>query len=279
MFLYIFLLSLIFQVPSAIIFDGPCPDVLHNETTDPTLIKYNVGHLLFSTKIESKINHVFYSAFPKLQYLTLTLLLIENYFDVSKTNHVPTNCNRSEVLVPSDENGYYRHEIRQSIRPIGTKVAFKDANCGSYWDRYQLLRFDDIFIIWGCVNLGQGLGHEEAVWGVHLFPDIGPIVGSPRTALENLFPIGRIELSHLDMVTHITLPTYATKDNEINCEQLMCKRNPTNPLFVWILVSVILGMFALSYFVYRIGNYKDENRVREFNDSSSRQSHTTTTVA
>lgn len=267
MFLYIFLLSVIFPVPSAIIFDGTCPDVLRNETTNPTSSTYIKGHLLFSTKIESEINHVFYHEFPKLEHLTLRLTFLrgENSFEISKTSHFPSNCKRTDALVASDENGYYRHEIRQYMRPIGIVVC-KKANCGSYWDRYQLLRFDDIFIIWGCVNLGQGLGHEEAVWGAHLFPDDGPLVGSPRTALENIFPIGSIELSHLDRITHISLPSYATEDIEFDCNQLMCKNNPKNPLFVWILFTVILSMFAISYIFYRIGNNKDVNRVREFND-------------
>lgn len=181
---------------SAVIYNGSCPNITTNLTRS-TFVE--TGRVLFYTKVESKINHLFYNDAPNLKKLQVILKLEGSEFRIIKLNNGLNKCNIHEVLVADKVTGHLKQEIRMYNGPQ------KDTNvtCGSYWDRYQVLLVGEFVLLWGCVELKDTFQHEEGLWVFVMERNQTYLANYEKVEKDawKVFPVGLISMYKVHMTT------------------------------------------------------------------------------
>lgn len=169
--------------------------------------------------------------------MTVSFKKKDSEWTIRKFNNLMQLCNAEDVLVLTNETGAYRQEIRVGFR--FSRVVTQ--NCGSFWDRYVLLQSGEIVILWGCVELLDGLQHEEGLWVILLTQNV--VYRQDRKIVERdalaMFPVGNVQAEHLKRTVikangrHISVPT--------DCRKIMCKPDVKESYWT-LIINIGLGV-------------------------------------
>lgn len=240
------LISLQLLLVSAIIFDGPCPDVQF--AMEPGTTQFR-GSLIYFTNIKSTINHIFYNDVTNWDYLEIFMQIDiqgnSGKWAIGKWNNGRPRCMTMEFLTPNRDTGYFGQEIETRH-----KFGITRKNCSNAWERYQLLQRGDFVTIWGCINLNQGnTSHEEGLWVIQRNFSYGQ--EQLETEAQAMFPVGSITFKKLIMTS--PKPFDPNIPIVTDCTQLMCQRN--EKMTPWTVdaslallsaICIVGGLFALA---------------------------------
>lgn len=241
------LISLQLFLVSAIIFDGPCPDIQFAMAPATTQFR---GSLIYFTKIKSTINHFFHNDVDSFDYLEI-LMKIDiqgtiGKWAMGKWNKGRLRCMTMEFLVPIRDTGYFGQEI-ETRHQFGITRQI----CSNAWDRYQLLQRGDFAVIWGCVNLNPGnTSHEEGLWVIQRNFSYGQ-EQELDTEVQEMFPVGRVTFKSLLKV--FPMPQDSNLSMATDCTRIMCQSNKKTKnwkvdasLALLSAICIVGGIFALA---------------------------------
>lgn len=217
---------------SAIIFDGQCPTLNITESVNITESSANV---IFFAPTDSRINHMFYNDAPNLDLLVVDIKSVGSNFAFTKAN-VYSTCKLMEELRPDNDTGTFTHSILTKERTS----FYREENCGSYWDRYQLMQRGELIILWGCLNMDNGR-HDEALWVMLLLRNEtyrSSRINVERDALA-MFPVGHIGREHLKRT--LLKPRFLVLYRKTDCDRLYCKKD-IKPNYRDLHVNILTGV-------------------------------------
>lgn len=219
---------------SAVIFDGPCPTLKVNESID---FNESDANVIFFAPTDSRINHMFYNDAPTLDLIFVSIKRVGSNWSLLKSNGIP-KCKLIEELRLDNETGTFTHSILTKERT----PFFREENCGSYWDQYQLIQRGELLILWGCLNM-ENERHDEALWVMLLCRN--ETYRSSRINVERdasaMLPVGHIGREH--MKSPLLKPQFQVLYSESDCDRLYCKEDINiNADYRGILVNIATGV-------------------------------------
>lgn len=223
-------------VATATTFNGTCPHVESQKI--PTDIYPLLGYLIFFTSVNSESNNLFYRDTSPFDPIKVVVDWNGSKWIFTKLPGGQNPCKIYDILVP--DTGSFKHEIHKGEKYNRTTKEY----CGAYWDRYQVLKMEQYFFVWGCVDFPDYAGHEEGLWVIKQYNSGN--VSQWRKDILKILPIGLITIEDLQS------PDLDIRYEEIiriECSrsQLQCNAQGDNSAkLVKLICSIIFAGFIVA---------------------------------
>lgn len=219
-------------------FQDTCPHVESQKIPRNASLYPMLSYLIFFTSVNSQYNNLFHRDTSPLDPLKVVVDWNGSKWIYTKLPGGKNPCKMYDILVPDQDTGFFKHEIHKGEKYNRTTKE----HCGTYWDRYQVLKMEQYVFIWGCVDLPNSTGHEEGLWVLKQY-NSGNVLEWKRE-IQKIFPIGLITIEDLES------PGLDFSDEEVRIEctrsQLQCKDHGDNKeTLVKLIWSILFAGFIV----------------------------------